>query len=128
MNEVYVLDASAILCFMYSERGGDRVSELLENAIVSSVNYAEVLTKMHDRGFSDSEFAAALAEFRPPVIEFSQEQAFTAAALRNVTRSKGLSLGDRACLALAISRNAIAVTTDRAWNDFENITRVMLVR
>ena len=128
MSELYVLDSSAILSFLYREPGGEKVYDLMPQAIVSAVNYAEILTKMYDRGFSDDDFAAALADLKPTIVEFDQDQAIAAAGLRNATRSKGLSLGDRACLALAASRGGTAVTTDRAWKVFDGIAQVMLLR
>lgn len=128
MNDVHVLDASAILCVFFQERGAKEIEALLNISIVSTVNYAEAISKLHERKVSVEIIAMTLADFKPAIIDFDIQQSLATAALRNTTRSKGLSLGDRACLALAVSRNAIAVTTDRAWQDFDNIARIMLVR
>ncbi|HUN41819.1 MAG TPA: hypothetical protein VMU81_16155 [Acetobacteraceae bacterium] len=46
---------------------------------------------------------------------FDAAAGYTAGALRKETRALGLSLGERACLALAIQLGAVAVTADRAW-------------
>jgi ribonuclease VapC len=128
MNDVHVLDASAILCVFYQENGAKDVERLLNSAIVSAVNYAEAISKLHERNVAADVITAILADFKPSIIDFDVQQSINTAALRNTTRSKGLSLGDRACLALAASRNAIAVTTDKAWKDFDSIARIMLVR
>ena len=128
MSDVHVLDASAILCMLFQEKGAETVEALLGSAIVSTVNYAEAISKLHERNVDENTISSILTNFKPPIFDFDVQQSIRTAALRNVTRSKGLSLGDRACLALAASRNAIAVTTDKAWKDFDSIARVLLVR
>ncbi|MFT3670830.1 type II toxin-antitoxin system VapC family toxin [Aestuariivirga sp.] len=127
MSETYVLDASAILCLLFKEPGADAVESLLSDAVVSTVNYAEAVSKLYERGIGTDDVAAILAEFRPDTVDFDLEQAISAAALRPLTKARGLSLGDRACLALAAARNATAVTTDRAWADVPGV-RVMVLR
>lgn len=128
MSDIHVLDASAILCVFFQEKGADKVEALLGTSIVSTVNYAEAISKLHERHVATTTIDVILAGFKPPIIDFDVQQSISTAALRNATRAKGLSLGDRACLALAASRGAIAVTTDKAWKDFDNITRVLVVR
>jgi ribonuclease VapC len=128
MNDQYVLDASAILCVFFNETGAEAVEALLDNSVVSAVNYAEAVSKLHERNVEASTISAILSSFPAPIIDFDAEQSIATAALRNATRSRGLSLGDRACLALAASRNATAITTDKAWKDFEQVARVLVVR
>jgi ribonuclease VapC len=128
MTDAYVLDASAILCSMLREPGHEKVESLLQGSVVSAVNYAEVMTKLQDLRTTPEVFAAIVDEFKLVVVEFDLTHALATASLRNATRARGLSLGDRACLALAASRNAIAVTTDRAWQDLPGIARVLVVR
>jgi ribonuclease VapC len=128
MNDQYVLDASAILCVFFNEKGAEAVETLLGNSIVSAVNYAEAVSKLHERNVQASTISAILESFPAPIIDFDTGQSIATAALRNATRSRGLSLGDRACLALAASRGATAVTTDQAWKDFEQVAPVLVVR
>jgi ribonuclease VapC len=64
---------------------------------------------------NDADATAALALLDLPVIPFDATQAHRVAALRGPTRARGLSLGDRACLALAAELNAVALTMDRVW-------------
>jgi ribonuclease VapC len=128
MNDAHVLDASAILCLFFKEKGADTVETLLEKSIMSAVNLAEAVSKLHERNVAQEKINMILANFSVPIIAFDQQQSIATAALRNATRSSGLSLGDRACLALAASRNATAVTTDKAWSNFETIARVLVVR
>jgi PIN domain nuclease of toxin-antitoxin system len=109
------LDASALLAFLLRERGHQRVRELLGEACMSTVNFSEVLGRFaragHDMGLLAEKLLAAPIE----LVEFSTEQAVMAAVLVPATQAKGLSLGDRACLALARERRIPALTADRAW-------------
>lgn len=128
MSELYVLDSSAVLCVLTEEEGADIVDNLLSHAIISTVNLTEVIAKLQERGGTDDVINDSLNDLNLTSVNFDEEQAHQSGRLRTATRSKGLSLGDRACLALAASRGAIAVTTDKAWKDFESIARVLLVR
>ena len=128
MNDTYVLDASAILTAINGEIGYQTVLQLLQRSVTSAVNLSEVVAKLQEWGGSDAAILEVLDDFDVQVIAFDDEQAVAAGMLRNKTRKKGLSLGDRACLALAASRGAIAVTADRAWAEMDDITRVLVVR
>ena len=115
-----VLDASALLALLFDESGADEVlSTLVERPLMSTVNFAEVLTKLSDQGVAVD---AAMEELRSSgvlnsvvLVPFDREQAEAAAAIRIESRALGLSVGDRACLALAMRRKAEALTADRAW-------------
>jgi ribonuclease VapC len=111
----HVLDASALLAVMLEERGAETVRELIPGAIVGAVNLAEVVAKLQERGAPDDAIDRNIARLNLPVIPFDAAQAMAAGKLRVRTRSLGLSLGDRACLALAMERGCPAVTTDQAW-------------
>ncbi len=114
---IYVLDASALLAVSKGEKGADLVLDLLEtgDCVISSVNMAEVASKMLEFGLPPQELKRATGQFIVDVIDFNQEQALTCAELRPLTRSAGLSLGDRACLGLAKLMNGTAVTSNRPW-------------
>ena len=100
---IYVMDASALLALMQGERGGDVVDDLIidHECVASSVNIVEVGTRLVDKGLAPVHLARTLKELDVQVIDFDLEQALQSAALRQTTRQAGLSLGDRACLALA---------------------------
>ena len=115
MSEGYVLDASALLCLLKGEPGADRVMAALPRAWVSAVNLAEVYAKLADVGGTEARIAQAMGSLHLRVDPFDDEQARKAGMLRPHTKALGLSLGDRACLALAQHRGATALTTDRAW-------------
>ena len=128
MSDTYVLDASAILTVINGETGFSTVQNLLQQSVASAVNMSEVIAKLQERGGTNAAIMAILSDFNVQIVAFDEEQAIAAGMLRNKTRKRGLSLGDRACLALATSRNAIAVTTDKAWMDLDDIARLLVVR
>jgi ribonuclease VapC len=110
-----VLDSSALLALLWNEPGADHIHAALPGALVSSVNLAEVMTKLCERGVSASEGRELVESLGVIVVDFDADQAEATAALRESTRSLGLSLGDRACLALARRRNCAALSADSAW-------------
>jgi PIN domain nuclease of toxin-antitoxin system len=115
VSDRYVLDASALLAALFGEPGSDAVDAMLADSVIGAVNFSEVIAKLNERGVPDEEASASLAELDLTIVPFDREQAEIAGRLRAATRTGGLSLGGRSCLALAISLNARAVTTDRAW-------------
>ncbi|WP_127585680.1 type II toxin-antitoxin system VapC family toxin [Paenibacillus koleovorans] len=113
-----VMDASAILAWMNNENGSEQVAELLlKGAAVSTVNVTEVMAKQSETGVSSSKTMSYLGLVGIEMMDFNTEDALIAADLRQHTRSYGLSLGDRACLALGIRLQLPVVTADRAWAD-----------
>jgi ribonuclease VapC len=129
---IHVLDSSALLAVSKGERGAEFVIELInsQDCVISSVNMAEVATRLLDLGLPAHELQRAVTQFGVDVIDFNQEQALACAALRTATKSAGLSLGDRACLALAKLMDGVAVTADQAWQDVRILAgvRVLMVR
>jgi ribonuclease VapC len=111
-----VLDASALLAFINGEAGADKVAAVLGDAVISAVNLAEAVTKLVLRSRSPEQTLAVIAEAEVPVIDFDRALAEAAGVLAVSTRTRGLSLGDRACLALARREQAVAMTADRAWD------------
>lgn len=110
-----ILDSSAILAVIFDESGAEKVEPLLERSIVSSVNIAEVLSKLAENGGLDAASVEDIQKLGIEIIDLDLEQAIKAAELRPLTKHLGLSLGDRCCLALAMLRDTIAVTADRDW-------------
>lgn len=113
-----ILDASAVLTLLQQEKGHEMVAELLlkGRCLICTVNVTEVITRLIDNGTS---LADACAAVRLPNLEvqgFDLGLAQIAASLRPSTRALGLSLGDRACLALARAAGRAKVyTADAAW-------------
>lgn len=110
-----VLDASAVLALLNREPGGDRVEHYLGEAVISAVNAAEVLSKLVDAGLTPGEAKESLSLLGLRILSFDLRDAEAVAALRTRTKSKGLSLGDRACLALGLRLDAVVVTAERSW-------------
>ena len=117
---VSVLDASALLALLRRETGAERVAKAVQHgALVSAVNWAEVMARLIDIGADPGDIAGKTL---PPrllgdvaLVPFDAEQACETARLRVRTRSLHLSLADRAALALARLRSLPVLTTDRAW-------------
>ena len=110
-----VLDASALLAFLQREPGAGSVRAVLGSALMSTVNWTEVVQKAADSERDAAELRAALESLGLALEPFSAAQAEIAALLRRTTTALGLSLGDRACLALAIERGERILTADRIW-------------
>ena len=110
-----VLDASALLTVLRNEPGAERVAPHLGRSIMSAVNVAEVATILGRRGMSASSVLADVCKIVGEIRPFDMEQARLSAALDEKTRSLGLSLGDRACLALGVMTGFPVLTADGAW-------------
>jgi ribonuclease VapC len=126
-----VLDSSALLAILHQEAGAEifsRQIELLENAAMSTVNAAEVYSKLVGRGIGPREAWEAVIGPIPEIIDFDKEQAKIVGALLPQTRSLGLSLGDRACLALGIALKAPIYTADRAWKNLKLKVAIHVIR
>ena len=128
MTDRLVLDASALLCLLGAEPGADVVAAALPDASISAVNLAEVVAKLRERGLSAGDVRAALSGLSLDVRPFTTEQAHAAGDLRPATRALGLSLGDRACLALARELDAPAFTADRRWLELKLEIDIRVVR
>jgi ribonuclease VapC len=111
-----VLDASAVLALVKREPGQDVVeAALVSEAVICAVNLAEVITRLRLDGVPEMSVRQVIDRLPIAVVDFGSDLALSAGLMSVVTRPFGLSLGDRACLALAHSANAPALTADRAW-------------
>lgn len=111
-----VVDASALLAYLLREPGADAFVRLVgEQPVMSSVNWSEVVQKSMVRGVDVGTLRAAAERAFLQVLDFSVRRAERAASLWPQTRSLGLSLADRACLALAVELAQPAVTADQVW-------------
>lgn len=123
-----VLDASAVLAMFLKEPGQDRVAAALSGAVVSAVNMAEVYATCGDRGL-DVGIVGALAVGLPIIIiPFDDRHALEAGRLRALTKSRGLSLGDRACLATARLEGKPVLTADKVWVELGLDIDIRLIR
>jgi len=124
-----VLDASAILAVIGGEPGAEKLtSDLLANAVAGAVNLAEVHAKLVSRGWtSDQAWEDSTSPVRE-VAPFDEEQARIAGDLVIQTRHLGLSLGDRACLALGIVLKLPVYTAETAWKKLKLGIRIHIIR
>lgn len=125
-----VLDASAVLCFLQAEPGFDKVDTIIlhDEPLISSVNWAEVIQKSLVREIDTKELAAGLVALGLQIISFDAEQSEIAGQLWLQTKQFGLSLGDRACLSLALTLNVPVLTADRAWHGLDLPIEIQLLR
>ena len=129
-----VLDASALIAFVQEEEGFRRVRSAIEHgALISAVNWAETLADMAERGeaveTAEPRVRTRIAEVGTlGVVAFDQAQATETARLRVRTQSLGLSLADRACLALGRLRRLPVLTADRAWRSLPLSIRIEVIR
>lgn len=111
-----VLDTSALTALLNRETGHQQVARAVRSgAAISTVNLAEVVAKLTERGAVGTGIRAQLTPLDVEVRDFGQELAYQTGLLRPLTRQTGLSLGDRACLALARELDLSVLTADRAW-------------
>jgi PIN domain nuclease of toxin-antitoxin system len=127
-EEEIVADASAILAALKSQPFSNLDPRRLVGATVSAVNVCEVLSKLHDDGLNDTQAEAAVSNMDLNVVAFDTSQARIAARLRSTTRYAGLSLGDRACLALGLHLGHPVITADRAWASLNIGVEVVVIR
>lgn len=124
-----VWDASAVLAVIQREPGWDKLPKsLLESAAVSTVNLAEVQSKLVMRGWTPEDAWDDATAVVREVFAFTTHHARNTGSLVVQTRPSGLSLGDRACLALALELNAPLYTADRSWKNLKLAIPVHVIR
>jgi PIN domain nuclease of toxin-antitoxin system len=123
-----VLDASALLTLLHQEVGWQIVDRAVDGSVMSAVNLAEVFSKLEERSYELDRARANIASSGIEIVPFDEQAAFEVGKLRTATRAAGLSLGDRACLALARTRSLPVLTTDRAWTKLDIGVEVRAVR
>ncbi len=123
-----VLDTSAILALVFGETGAHDVQEALPASACSAVNWAEVLERGVARGVDTAGLLEDFDALGMTVVDFTGERAARAAALYPAGRQLGLSLGDRACLALATELGVPALTADDRWAQLPGGPPIRLIR
>jgi len=125
---VIALDASAFLAFLFREKGHERVGAILDKSCLSAVNLAEVVGRFVQDGKDAFTVLERLVAAPLEIVPFGQSDAALAASLLPRTRTLGLSLGDRACLALAMARRIPALTADRTWLKLDLGVKIEVLR
>ncbi len=122
------LDSSVVLAVMWGEAGAENAADRLRTGVISAVNYSETFGKLIDRGLTREAAETAIDALALRVVSFDEDQALAAGRLRETTRSAGLSLADRACLALAAAEGVPALTADRAWSRVDIGVEIEVIR
>lgn len=123
-----VLDASALLCYLQQEPGGSLVSNALEHSVISAVNWSEVAQKITSVGINPDNTRDLLLQMGLQITAFNCAHADICASLWPETKALGLSLADRACLALAMHHNWPVLTCDRVWSGLELKLDIRIIR
>lgn len=123
-----VIDASALLALLNQEPGVEQVLQQLDGASMSAVNWSEVVQKALHRGVDTVGMRAEVQQLGLRIEAFTPAHAESCAALWSTTRQHGLSLADRACLALAQQHSASVLTADRAWTRLGLDLKIQLLR
>ena len=128
MNRV-VVDSSILLAVIHQEQGSEKVTlELLSRAMISTVNLAEVQGKLLNWGWLAEDAWADATGSVGEIVPFTTDHAKVAGSLIAETRTLGLSLADRACLALGLALQAPVYTADRSWKNLKVGVRIQVIR
>ncbi len=123
-----VLDSSVILASAFNEPGQMNLAEIIETAVISAINFAEIVAKLQERGLEPDQFALLIDQCRAISVPLTPSQALQAGLWRAATRHLGLSLGDRCCLALGLELDAEVLTAERAWAQVDLGVKVRVIR
>lgn len=123
-----VLDATALLALLQEEPGAETVAEAIPQSSISAINLAEVVGKLVDAGMPEEAVRTALAGLGIEVVPFDEDLAYRTGLLRPLTSPYGLSLGDRACLALGQRLGRPVLTADRVWASLKVGVKVRVIR
>lgn len=125
----FVLDASALIALVNKEKGADKVWPMIPNAIIGAVNFCETVQRLRRGGMPLEAITLALTPLISEPVQFDGSLAYVAASIHEQTRAAGLSFGDCACLALALSRKLPAVTAEReAWDKVDVGVKIIKIR
>jgi ribonuclease VapC len=123
-----VLDASVLLAHISGEKGSDAVPQLANGALLSTVNLAEVFAKLLERDFTVDEAGETIYGYGFEPVPFDRGLARQTGVLRPPTKALGLSLGDRACLALAQREGLPVLTADKNWAKLSIGVEIKVIR
>jgi PIN domain nuclease of toxin-antitoxin system len=124
-----VFDSSAIIALFAKEKGYEFIKKHMKNAIISSVNIAEVYKYCIEvQNLTEDESKNLIELLDIKIIDFTNDQALITAKLVNKTKKYGLSLGDRACIALAMLGKNSIITCDNIWQKVDVGIKFIMAR
>lgn len=121
MNNKIILDSSALLALIQDEPGAEIIKPLLKFSVMSTVNVTETLSVLHRTNITSQEGSVLIADIITTIVPFDLEQAKSCAELHPLVKAKGLSLADRACIALGIKLQIPIYTADKVWSELKDI-------
>ena len=129
VNNKVILDASALLAIIQEEVGSEVIKPLLKLSVMSAVNVTEALSVLQRTNITPAEGLSLITDIISSILPFDLEQAEQAAKLHPLVQSKGLSLADRACIALGIQLHLPIYTADKVWAELQlNGAEIKLIR
>lgn len=123
-----VVDASAVLAVLQDEVGAARPASHLATGLLSTVNVIEIVSRLIDAGAPPGVARRVVGGLQLGIVPLDAAMALEAGVLRATTRARGLSLGDRACIATARVLGLPVLTADRAWAELDLGVEVVLIR
>lgn len=127
MNNI-IMDSSALLALIGNEKGADKVMQYLSRAKMSTVNVSESIATLINKGTTFQEAESIVDSLLHKRIPFSDTQSKVAAEIVKETKKHGLSLGDRACLSLALVEKLPVLTADKIWANLKLGVKIILIR
>ncbi len=124
----FALDTSAVLAMLQNAPGGSLVGIQLHQAVVSTVNWSEVVEYSRAHKVDIDGLREDLEKIGMRILPFTIEDADQAADFWDASRRIRLSLADRACLALAARLKIPAMTADRSWQQLSVGVEIHLLR
>ncbi len=124
----YVLDASALLALLNRETGHELVADVVTYSTMSSINVSESLTSLQKYGIDIEKGFLMIKDLIAEIIPFDEDQAVNTALLDIQSKKLGLSLGDRACIALALNLKMPVLTADKAWLKLDTSIAIKSIR
>ena len=126
----HILDTSAVLAYLFDETGAEQVAPVFEagNAVISNANLAELISKLFDQGMPESAVKELLDNLEMKCMPLTEDQAFITGALRPLAKPFGLSLDDRACIALGMLEQLPVLTADAVWIKMDVDCEIKLIR
>jgi len=118
-NNKILLDTSAIIALIKKEKGYQIVDDILATSAISTVNFSELIAALAREGVSAEDIDSITENIIPDIIPFDHETSIVAGKLITTTNSKGLSLGDRACIATALQLDLPVYTADKIWAELD---------
>ena len=123
-----VLDSSAVLAVIRIERGYEAIARMLARSLISVVNEAEIISVLLQKGDTVAKAIDAVRRLPYKLVDLDQQLARRAGTLWRDFKPRGLSLGDRCCIALAERESLPVFTSDRRWADLPIGVDVRLFR